>query len=188
MKKTLVILAHPSMNESRLNKALINAISHEEHITVHDLYATYGRTGEIDVKKEQDLLVANERIVFQFPLFWFSTPSLLKEWQDKVLEYGFAYGSEGSKLANKEFKVALTTGSPDYAYQAGAYDHASISELLKPLQITALFTGMVYTAPFAVHGALKIKEEELAQKALEYKALLHEEDWSSSLFKYLQSN
>jgi glutathione-regulated potassium-efflux system ancillary protein KefG len=188
MKKTLIILAHPNIEASRLNKTLINALSDAEHITIHDLYAHYGKTGVIDVKKEQALLLAHERIVFQFPFYWFSTPALLKEWQDKVLEYGFAYGGEGSKLANKEFKIAMTTGSPEYAYQAGAYAHASISELLKPLQITALFTGMVYTAPFVVHKALKITDEELAQKGLEYKALLQENDWTSSLSKYLQSN
>lgn len=188
MKKTLVILAHPNIKESRLNKVLIDAVSGENHVTIRDLYSTYGRTGEIDVKKEQELLLAHERIIFQFPFYWFSTPSLLKEWQDKVLDYGFAYGVDGDKLANKEFKLAVTTGSPEYAYQAGAYDHASMSELLKPLQITALFTGMIYTAPFRVHGALKIKDEELAQKALEYKALMREEDWTTSLSKYLQSN
>lgn len=186
MKKTLVILTHPNMKESRLNKALIEAIKEEAHVTVHDIYALYGSAEKIDVKKEQELLLAHDRIVFQFPLFWFSTPGLLKDWQDKVLEYGFAYGSEGSKLANKEFKIAVTVGSPEDAYQAGAYVHASMSELLKPLQTMALFTGMRYTQPFAVHRALKITDDELSQKALEYKALLLEDDWSSSLFKYLQ--
>ena len=45
---------------------------------------------------------------------------------------------------------------------------------------------MVYTKPFVVHGALKITDEMLSQKAEEYKELLQEEDWSTSLFKYLQ--
>jgi glutathione-regulated potassium-efflux system ancillary protein KefG len=164
MKKTLVILAHPAMETSRLNKALIEAIKDEAHVSVHDIYAHYGSAKEIDVQKEQALLLAHERLVFQFPLYWFSTPGLLKDWQDKVLEYGFAYGGEGSKLANKEFKLAITIGAPGYAYQAGSYMQASLSELLKPLQTTALFTQMVYTQPFTVYRALKITDEELAQK------------------------
>ncbi len=187
MKKTLVILAHPNMNESRLNKALIQAIQELPNVSVHDIYAAYHSADAIDVKKEQALLLAHDRIVFQFPFYWFSTPGLLKDWQDKVLEYGFAYGHEGgNKLAGKEFKNVLTVGSPEYAYQAGAYGNASISELLKPLQMMALFTQMIYTKPFAVHRALKITDNELAQKALEYKAVLEEDDWSTSLFKYLQ--
>ena len=188
MKKTLIILAHPNMQASRLNKALIDAVKDEENVTVHDIYGAYKTAEAIDVKKEQALLLAHDRIIFQFPLYWFSTPGLLKDWQDRVLEYGFAYGHEGSKLAGKEFKLAVTVGSPEYAYQAGSYVHASMSELLKPLQTTAIFTQMVYTQPFAVHRALKITDEELLREGKNYKALLNNDDWSSSLSKYLAGN
>lgn len=63
---------------------------------------------------------------------------------------------------------------------------ASISEILKPLQSMAIFTQMVYTQPFTVHRALKITDEELNEKGIEYKNILLEDDWSTSLFKYLQ--
>ena len=139
MKKTLIILAHPNMSESKLNKALIHALQKESHISIHDIYAQYKTAENIDVEKEQALLLAHERIIFQFPLFWLSSPGLLKDWQDKVLTYGFAYGSEGSKLANKEFKIATTTGSPEFAFQAGAYNNASMGEYLKPFQGMATF-------------------------------------------------
>ena len=186
MKKTLIILAHPNMNESKLNKALIHAVANEPHVSVHDLYAVYQTAENIDIEKEQALLVANDRIIFQFPLYWLSSPGLLKDWQDKVLTYGFAYGSEGSKLAGKEFKIAVTTGSPEFAFQAGAYNNASIGEYLKPFQGMANFTQMTYTKPFSMHGALKMTEDVLVQKTAEYKELLAEQDWSTSLFKYLQ--
>ena len=185
MKKTLIILAHPHMDQSRLNKTLLEAIKDEPAIMVHDLYTNYATIHDIDVKKEQALLLAYDRIVFQFPLFWFSTPGLLKDWQDKVLEYGFAFGHDGNKLAGKEFKIVVTVGSPEYAYQTGGYVQASMSEILKPLQAMALFTQMIFTQPFAVHRALKITDEELQEKAQEYKHLFAKEDWSTSLFKYL---
>ena len=38
-------------------------------------------------------------VIFQFPLFWYSTPPILKQWQDIVLEYGWAYGEGGTKSA-----------------------------------------------------------------------------------------
>lgn len=185
MKKTLIILAHPNMADSRLNKALIEAIKDEPHITIHDIYAQYKTAENIDVKKEQELLISHERIVFQFPLYWFSTPGLLKDWQDKVLEYGFAFGQDGDKLAGKEFKAAVTIGSPEYAYQAGAYGNFSVSEMLRPLQAMATFTRMTFTMTFTLHRALKITDEELKQKGVEYKNLLANDDWSTSLFKYL---
>lgn len=187
MKKTLVILAHPNLAQSRLNTALLAAIENDPLITIHDLYKTYNSIQDIDVAREQELLLAHDRIVFQFPLFWFSTPGLLKDWQDKVLEYGFAFGSEGNKLAGKEFKVAVTVGSPEYAYQTGSYIQASMSEILKPLQSMAIFTQMIFTQPFAVHRALKISDAELREKADAYYALLQNDEWSNSLLKYLAS-
>ncbi|RXJ68886.1 general stress protein [Halarcobacter ebronensis] len=187
MKKTLIILAHPNFEESRLNKTLINTIKNEKNITINNLYSEYKSFDKIDIKREQTLLLEHDRIVFQFPFYWFSSPSLLKEWQDKVLEYGFAYGSEGGKLKTKEFKIVTTMGSPEFAYQAGAYIQASMNELLKPFETMAKFTRMSYTMPFYVYKALKITDEELEQKAFEYKQTLLNEDWSSSLSKYLNS-
>lgn len=77
MKKTLVIVAHPNLTTSTINKTWKGRLSQESDITVHDLYATYPN-GTIDVAYEQQLLLEHERIVFQFPLYWYSSPSLLK--------------------------------------------------------------------------------------------------------------
>lgn len=185
MKKTLIILAHPNMGESKVNKALIESIKNEPNITVHDLYATYKNIESIDVAKEQTLLVQYDRIVFQFPLYWYSAPAILKEWQDKVLGYGFAYGPEGSKLAGKESKIIVSAGSPEYAYQAGAYNNFTLSEYLRPLQSTIVFTGMEFKGIFVAYGAMKLKPEALAKDTDTYQKILKTDDWSTSLFKFL---
>ena len=187
MKKTLIILTHPNLAESKVNKALIESIQNTPDITVHDLYATYQNVESIDVAKEQDLLVHYDRIVFQFPLYWYSAPSMLKEWQDKVLGYGFAYGPEGSKLAGKESKIIVSTGSPEYAYQSGAYNNFTLSEYLRPLQSTILFTGMEFKGIVAAYGAMKLTEEALAKDIKTYQTILKADDWSTSLFKFLAS-
>ena len=148
----MIILVHPDISASTINKALIESIKNEPNITVHDLYASYKTVENIDVAKEQALLVEHERIVFQFPLYWYSAPAMLKEWQDKVLGYGFAYGPEGSKLAGKESKLVVSTGSPEYAYQAGFYNNFTLSEYLRPLQSTILFTGMEFRGIFGEIG------------------------------------
>lgn len=180
MKKTLIILTHPIMAQSRLNKALIEAVKNEPDVTVHDIYATYKNAASLDVAKEQALLLAHDRIIFQFPFYWYSTPGLLKDWQDKVLEYGFAYGSTGDKLKGKEFKVALTIGAPEEAYQPSGFMQATIHELLKPLQTMALMTQMVFTPMFTVYGALSITDAELEQKATEYRNIIANTQWSQA--------
>ena len=179
MKKTLIVLAHPDMSQSRLNKALIEAIKEEGNITIHDLYATYKTPEEIDVSKEQQLLLDHDRIVFQFPLYWFSTPGMLKYWQDMVLEYGFAYGSEGNALAGKAFKIATTAGAAQEAYESAGKMHVSMAEILKPLETTALFTQMKFTPSFILYGALEMTDDILSEKAQEYKTLLTSDNWEN---------
>jgi len=93
MKKTLLLLAHLAFERSLANAALLSAVEDLEHVTVHDLYETYPNF-LINVDREQKLLLEHDRIVIQHPSFWYSTPSIVKEWFDLVLEYGWAYGEE----------------------------------------------------------------------------------------------
>ena len=65
--KTLVILAHPDINESRANKRWKEELlKYPQEIEVHELYKEYP-DWNIDVKREQELLVKYEHIIFQFP-------------------------------------------------------------------------------------------------------------------------
>jgi len=162
--KILVILAHPNLDQSRVNKTWINRLVQEENVTVNNLYANYPHF-EIDVEKEQQLLVDHDRIVFQFPFYWYSTPALLKQWQDLVLTYGFAYGSQGNKLQGKEFMLAISIGGPAEAYQAGGSNQYSISELTRPLQATSNLSGMHFLPSFLFHGALKETNETILESA-----------------------
>ena len=45
-----------------------------------------------DVEDEQAKLRQADAIVFQFPIWWFSFPAILKGWVDRVFAYGLAYG------------------------------------------------------------------------------------------------
>lgn len=165
--KTLVIVAHPNIGESRINKKLMEEIAAQPDVTVHELYREYPKE-QIDVEKEQRLLLENERIVLQFPLYWYSTPSLLKKWQDMVLGYGWAYGPGGNKLHGKELLIAASTGGPEHSYVAGGYNHYSMSELLKPLQATSNLIGTKFLIPYVFHKAMMASDEELEAGAKDY--------------------
>ena len=92
----LILFAHPALEKSRVNRVLIRDIPGIEGVTFHDLYETYPDF-DIDVAREQELLLAHDTIVLHHPFFWYSTPAMLKEWQDLVLEHGWAYGSGGNR-------------------------------------------------------------------------------------------
>lgn len=160
--KTLVIVAHPNLEQSKVNKAWMNRLLQEENVTVHNLYAHYP-TFDIDVEKEQQQLLEHDRIVLQFPFYWYSSPALLKQWQDVVLKYGFAYGSEGNKLHGKELMLAISSGGPAQAYQAGGYNHYSMSELTRPFQATANLCGMHFLPSFLLQGMMTLNEERLKE-------------------------
>ncbi len=120
MPKTLVILAHPNIKESIGNKIISNLIALEGNVEVRHLDQLYPDF-KIDIEAEQQALLEAKTIVFQYPLFWYSTPAILKEWIDQVMQYGFAFGSN-SKLTNKQVIVSFTLGSPDKDYPQEVLD------------------------------------------------------------------
>lgn len=91
--KILVIYAHPEPLNSIANQTMLHNIAALSHVTVHDLYATYPDFF-IDVHAEQQKLLEHDVIVFQHPLYMYSCPALLKEWFDRVLAKGFAFGGQ----------------------------------------------------------------------------------------------
>ncbi|MBC7691446.1 MAG: NAD(P)H-dependent oxidoreductase [Methylotenera sp.] len=170
-KKILILLAHPNLKDSKANRVLADAARGLPGVVVHDLYLLYPDF-RIDVKKEQALLVDADLIVYQFPFYWYSSPALFKEWQDKVLEWGFAFGKGGDKLEGKKVFVALTTGGPQEAYQSGGNNQYSIVEFLRPLEQTANFCRMDYRAPFVVPHIQNLSEAELTAQAHRYREVL----------------
>ena len=166
--RILVVLAHPNLAQSRVNRAMVDAVRDLPGVTIHDLYAAYP-DGRIDVEREQALANAHNVIVFQHPLYWYSAPGLLKEWQDRVLSWGWAYGPGGDALVGKTFFSAVSTGGPREAYQAGGHNNFAIGELLRPFQQMAAFVRMKFAAPFVFHGALTADEAAITAHARQWR-------------------
>lgn len=164
MKKILVIYAHPSPRKSRANKTIIDRIKDLPNVTLHDLYEEYPQS-YIDIKKEQLALREHDLIMFQQPFYWYSMPPLLKQWEDDVLEYGFAYGENGTFLKGKDFLLSLTIGGPEDAYQPNGYNSYPIDDFLPPYKQTAKLCGMKWHQPFLFYGARSATIEALDQYA-----------------------
>jgi glutathione-regulated potassium-efflux system ancillary protein KefG len=152
--KVLVLYAHPAQQHSRANVALAETARQTRDVSFVDLYATYPRF-DLDVDKEQQRLLEHDAIVLQFPLMWYSTPSLLKEWQDLVLEYGFAYGENGDRLKGKLWLMAITAGSAQSSYGPKGHNILGLRQLLAPLEATARLCQMAFLPPYTLFEALK---------------------------------
>ncbi|MEQ8236357.1 MAG: NAD(P)H-dependent oxidoreductase [Syntrophomonadaceae bacterium] len=166
--KTLVIVVHPNLEQSKINKRWSEELlKHEDKITVNLLYQEYPNE-DINVEREQQLLLEHDRIVLQFPFYWYSAPYLLQKWEEAVLVYGWAYGPGGTKLRGKDLVLAVSTGGPSASYQAGGYNNYSMSELLKPFQNMANLIGANYLTPFIFHGAVTATDEDIEKSATQY--------------------
>lgn len=148
--RTLLVFAHPALERARANPAMLAAVADLPNVTVRDLYELYPDFA-VDVPAEQALLRESDLIVLQFPLYWYSGPALLKEWQDAVWLHGFAYGARGCALRDKTLACAVTTGGPGRAFgPQGTHGH-SLDELLLPFRQAAALCEMGWAPPFALH-------------------------------------
>lgn len=157
MARLLVYYAHPGHRFSQVNCELSRQARSVERISFVDLYAEYPRY-DISIEREQQRLLDHDVVLFQFPLFWYSTPSLVKEWIDLVLEHGFAYGAGGDKLLGKTLMLAITAAGPEDAYTPAGYQGYTLREFLRPMEQTAALCHMRFSPPYVLHGALEAPE------------------------------
>jgi glutathione-regulated potassium-efflux system ancillary protein KefG len=171
MNRILILFAHPAFERSRVHKSLIENISNLDGITINDLYENYPDF-DINVEKEKTLLLEHQVIVWQHPLFWYSGPALLKQWQDLVLEHGWAYGKQGHALDGKKIFNAITSGTEMEAYQSEGLQRNTIREFLLPFERTAQLCRMIYLPPFWIPGTHRLNPDQIPKYSNQYRNLL----------------
>lgn len=176
--KTLVIVSHPEIEESSSQQYLLESFPKTEAVTYHHLEGTYP-DGKIDVTKEQELVREYDRIIFQFPFYWYTSPPMLKHWQDEVLLEHFAYGVGGYQLKNKELGLVLVIGVGEKEYQVGGNEGYTISSLTTPYQAMAKKLGMTFLKPLAIHQFQYMKEKEQMRLLIKYQQYLMMENFDS---------
>lgn len=173
MSRTLILLFHRDIAQSHANHALCDRVAALPGVEVVDMQSLYP-DGVIDMftdaGTEAQRLLSADRIVLQFPVQWYSTPTLLKAWQDSVLTrmfYLFAE-DEGDRLAGTPLMVAATAGSTPCAYGRGGANHFTIDEIFTPLKATTRRCGLSWHAPYITFSADKLSAAELAEAAEGY--------------------
>lgn len=158
--KTLVIVTHPTMNESTMNKRWVEELlKYPEQYTVHQLYDAYPDE-KIDVLAEQHLVEQHDKIIFQFPYYWFNSPSLLKKWLDQVMTHGWAYGSKsGYRMKGKKIALAISLGVQEEELSGSGKYKYPLDELTRPFELSFEYVKADYQPPFSFYGMDHIVSE-----------------------------
>ena len=117
-----------------------------------------------ELKAEMDKLAWADCVIFQFPLWWFSLPAILKGWVDRVFAMGFSYNAgqsyEKGVFRGKRAMLSFTTGGPSATYGPEG-KNGRIEELIRHIQYGMLhFIGMDVLPPFIAYSASRVAAEQ----------------------------
>jgi NAD(P)H dehydrogenase (quinone) len=128
-----------------------------------------------ELEAEMDKVRWADVIIFQFPMWWFSVPAILKGWVDRVFAAGFAYGG-GRQYGTGVFKgklamCAVTTGAPEAAWRPD-FD-GEIAKIMFPINHGMFyFCGFTVLEPFYAYAPAHVGEAGRQQILADYEQAL----------------
>jgi NAD(P)H dehydrogenase (quinone) len=152
-------------------------------LQVEDVHASEVGGFAIEVETEMAKIEAADLMIWQFPLWWFGLPAILKGWVDRVFAMGRTYGNghiyDTGKFKGKKALLSLTTGGPEAAYRADGFN-GDLDAILRPIQRGMLeFTAFSVLAPQVVYGPVRAEDAQratwLAAWALRLKSIASEQ-------------
>ncbi len=151
-------------------------------LQIEEMHATETNGFAPELENEIRKIEAADLVIFQFPLWWFGLPAILKGWVDRVFAMGRAY-RRGRIYGNGMFRgkralLSLTTGGAESSYVTGG-EEGDILAILRPIQRGIFaFTGFSVLAPSIYYGPVRVEETARARWLAEYAERLksiHEE-------------
>lgn len=134
-----------------------------------------------DVQQEMDKLDWCDVLIFNFPLWWFGLPAILKGWVDRIFAMGFVYGAGKGVYENGFYKdktafICITTGGPEMAYgETGK--NGELDNILFPIHHGMFyFAGMQVLQPFVSFSPARSSEEERSNELKRYRDFLENLD------------
>jgi glutathione-regulated potassium-efflux system ancillary protein KefG len=162
MENILVLMFHPRLEASNVNKFLWNSLRGRQEIVTKDMYELYPDFN-IDVNAEQRDLLNADLVIMQHPFFWYAAPPLAKQWIDLVLEHGWAYGKGGDKLKDKKIMHIVSSGGGFETYCSEGKNLYTYNELLRPFELTYRLCGMQKLPAYIIPSANTLETPELEQ-------------------------
>ncbi|GAB3223261.1 NAD(P)H-dependent oxidoreductase [Spirosoma arcticum] len=183
---TFEALGH-RVKTSNLNELGFNPVSGRHNFTslrettffkqqAEEMYASEVGGFAADIERELQKVEWCDLMIWQFPLWWFSVPGILKGWVDRVFVMGRAYGNgkiyETGVFRGKKALLSLTTGGTAESYQPDG-TNGDLSGILRPLHRGVLeFTGFSVLSPHVVYGPARQSEQEINALVANYETRL----------------
>lgn len=161
MKKTLVVFAHPHFEYSHANAELIKAYGDFPEVDIKDLYEEYPDF-HIASFRERKRIRHYERLIFHFPLIWFTSPPLLKLWMDEVFDIKWLT-EEDNPLKNKDALIIVTIGGKEENYTEKGLYETTVSDLMKFLTLSLKVNSIEVKEILAIHNADDLTKAELTK-------------------------
>ena len=141
-------------------------------LQIEEMYATEMNGFSKEIESEIRKIEWCELMIWQFPLWWFGLPAVLKGWVDRVLAMERTYGGsrfyQSGVFRGKRALLSLTTGGPEDAYLKGAFN-GDIAGILRPVHRGILqFVGFDVLAPQIVYGPVHLTDEQRKQALASY--------------------
>lgn len=143
---------------------------------IEEMHAAENNGFDEIVQEELDKLLWCDLLIFQFPLWWFGLPAILKGWCDRVLAMGptYGYGKMYDKgvFTGRKALLSLTTGGGGSMYsQFGMNGH--LADVLFPINHGIFyFVGFTPLESFVVNQPVRLSDEQRAQELARYRQFL----------------
>lgn len=181
MTETIVYIAHPDSGSSSSQQFLQSSGQALSQATFVDLQAEYDIDQSFSVEEEQARLLNYDRIILQFPLYWYQAPAILKVWIDRVFEESRINNNFVDKMTGKELGLVVVAGVKEEHFQVGGREGVTISDLLSPYQALANYFQMTYLMPFKLHQFDTLTEEDKMKVIYRYGCYLEKGQYRSRL-------
>lgn len=155
---------------------------------MEQVHAYQNHSFESSLQSEMDKLEWCDILIFNFPLWWFGLPAILKGWVDRVFAMGLVYGAGKGVYDNGTYKykkafLTFTTGGPEIAYGPNG-KNGDLETILYPIQHGMLyFVGMTVLPPFICFSPARITDEERKKQLEMYRKYLSEINMMDPIYK-----